>query len=149
MTFTRRQLEQLRQEGKIRGFLEKLPKTNECKKKSADSVLEKLPKRSKEKDWMEKNLWAWCLGKKIDYVPEHRFHPERKWRFDWCIPSLTIAIEYEGLMSKKSRHTTISGFTGDSEKYNAAQALGWKVLRYTALNYKELIYDLNKIANGK
>ena len=27
---------------------------------------------------------------------------------------------------------------------NAAQALGWKVLRFTALNYKDLITELNK-----
>ena len=79
------------------------------------------------------------------YEKELKFHPERKWRFDFAIPEMKVAIEYEGLMSEKSRHTTISGFTNDSEKYNAAQALGWKVLRYTALNYKNLSNDLNQI----
>ena len=71
-----------------------------------------------------------------DYVKELKFHPSRKWRFDFAIESLRIAIEYEGIMSEKSRHTTISGMSRDCEKYNTAQLLGWKVLRFTALNYK-------------
>jgi hypothetical protein len=79
------------------------------------------------------------------YETEFFFHPERQWRFDWAIPSMKVGIEYEGLMSKKSRHTTIKGFTGDTEKYNAAASLGWKVYRYTALNYGNLSKDLKKL----
>src|SRR5690606_7227576 len=66
---------------------------------------------------------------------EFKFHPERKWRFDFAIPELKAAIEYEGLNSKKSRHTTLKGYSGDSTKYNEAQRLGWVVLRYTAITY--------------
>ena len=73
-----------------------------------------------------------------DYVKELKFHPSRKWRFDFAIESLRIAIEYEGIMSEKSRHTTITGMSADCDKYNAAQLLGWKVLRFTAINYKNL-----------
>lgn len=79
-----------------------------------------------------------------EYVKELKFHPTRKWRFDYCIPSLKIAVEYEGIMSEKSRHTTITGMSGDCEKYNAAQAQGWKVLRFTALNYKNLITTIKE-----
>lgn len=80
-----------------------------------------------------------------EYVKEFKFHPTRKWRFDWAIPSLKIAVEYEGIMSEKSRHTTITGMSGDCEKYNAAQSLGWKVLRFTALNYEDLITTIKQI----
>jgi len=80
-----------------------------------------------------------------EYVKELKFHPKRKWRFDWAIPSLKIGLEYEGIMSEKSRHTTITGMSGDCEKYNAAQSLGWKVLRFTALNYKNLITTIKQI----
>ena len=73
-----------------------------------------------------------------NYVKELKFHPKRKWRFDFAIESLRIAIEYEGIMSEKSRHTTITGMSADCDKYNAAQLLGWKVLRFTAINYKNL-----------
>lgn len=83
----------------------------------------------------------------LDYQTEHTFHPTRKWRFDFAIPSRKIAIEYEGIVADKSRHTNIKGYTEDSNKYNEAQKLGWKVLRYTALNYKNMTNDLMEL-NG-
>lgn len=83
------------------------------------------------------------------FEKEYKFNPQRKWRFDFAIPEMKIGIEYEGLMSAKSRHTTITGFSNDTEKYNAAQALGWRVLRYTALNYKQMGSDLNQFSNGR
>jgi len=79
---------------------------------------------------------------KIDFIAEHRFHETRQWRFDIAIPSLKIAIEYEGIMSRKSRHTTVTGYTKDCEKYNAATIAGWRVLRYNALNYKSVGEDM-------
>ena len=100
-------------------------------------------KISVEKESIKTLLWVYKReGLIIDFVEELEFHPNRKFRFDWAIPSLMIAIEYEGVFSKKSRHTTISGFNEDCFKYNQAQILGWKVLRYTAKNYKDLSNDL-------
>ena len=78
----------------------------------------------------------------VDYETEHRFHKVRKFRFDIAVPHMMLAVEYEGLMSEKSRHTTITGFTNDCRKYNMAQLAGWKVLRYSALNYTEFENDL-------
>ena len=75
---------------------------------------------------------------KIDFVAEYKFHETRKWRFDIAIPSMKVAIEYEGIMSRKSRHTTVTGYTKDCEKYNAATIAGWRILRYNAINYKSL-----------
>jgi len=79
------------------------------------------------------------------YVNEFEFHPTRKWMFDHCIPKIKLAWEYEGLMSKKSRHTTATGYTGDCSKYNAAQKLGWIVLRYTTINASDSIRDLDEM----
>lgn len=95
----------------------------------------------------EMELMIKLLG--IEYVKEKKFHPDRRWKFDFAIPSKMIAIEYEGLMSDKSRHTSITGFSKDSEKYNKAQQLGWKVFRYTALTYKNLVTDLRTEINNK
>lgn len=67
---------------------------------------------------------------------EYRFHPTRKWRFDFAYPDLKIAFEYEGIFSVKSRHTSITGFSNDCDKYNEAQWLGWKVYRFTAIMLK-------------
>ncbi len=65
-------------------------------------------------------------------VCEYKFHPKRRWRFDFAYPEHMVAIEVEGLVYKgKSRHTTVSGYKGDIEKYNEAAILGWKVIRFS------------------
>ena len=83
---------------------------------------------------------------KLPYVTEYKFSKDRKYRFDWAIITThcKIGIEYDGLMSAKSRHITITGFSKDQEKFNLAALEGWIVLRYSALNYKQLIPDVLK-----
>ena len=73
----------------------------------------------------------------VNHADEYQFHPTRKWKFDIAIHELKIAIEYEGIAGGRSRHTEIEGYTQDCEKYNAAQILGWIVLRFTAKNIKQ------------
>lgn len=80
---------------------------------------------------------------------EYRFHPSRKWRFDFAVPELKLAFEYEGIISDKSRHTGIKGYTEDTNKYNEATLLGWKVYRFTALNYKDIVKYGKKESNRK
>jgi len=77
----------------------------------------------------------------LTLLPEHKFHPTRRWRADFAIPELRILIEYEGINSAKSGHTTITGYTSNCEKYNQAAILGWRVLRYTFKNYSQFIAD--------
>jgi len=86
----------------------------------------------------------------FSYVTEHKFHPVRHWRFDYALPDLGIAIEYEGLYSKKSRHTSIKGFREDCRKYNEAALLGWVVIRVTndMLKSGEVMDYLEKIQNN-
>lgn len=103
-------------------------------------------KISHEKEAIKTILWLYKREGKIkDFVEEHVFSTTRNFRFDWALPYLKLAVEYEGVFSKKSRHTTVNGFTMDCEKYNLAQLEGWKVLRYTALNYTDFENDLKKI----
>lgn len=64
-------------------------------------------------------------------VCEHQFHTERRWRFDYAIPSAMVAIEVEGGIYTKGRHTRGKGFEADIEKYNTAESMGWHVLRVT------------------
>lgn len=63
-------------------------------------------------------------------VMEHRFHPTRMWRFDYAWPDRRVALEVEGgIFRKKGAHNTPIAMMEDMEKYNAAAALGWRVLR--------------------
>jgi very-short-patch-repair endonuclease len=62
---------------------------------------------------------------------EYRFHPSRKFRFDFAWPAYKVAVEVEGGVYTNGRHTTGKGFTADCEKYNEAACLGWRVLRVT------------------
>ena len=65
----------------------------------------------------------------IEPVMEHKFHPDRKWRFDLSWPDKLVALEIEGGAWSGGRHTSGSGFVKDMEKYNAAVLLGWRILR--------------------
>ena len=64
------------------------------------------------------------------WVNELLFHPERKWRFDVACHSASIAIEIEGGVFVRGRHSRGKGMISDMEKYNAAVVLGWRLLRY-------------------
>ena len=55
----------------------------------------------------------------------------RKWRFDFAWPFYELAIELEGGVWTRGRHTRGSGFIKDCDKYNTAALMGWKVLRFT------------------
>jgi very-short-patch-repair endonuclease len=66
----------------------------------------------------------------IELERELRFHPVRKWRFDYASTEHKLAIEVEGGVWTKGRHTRPKGFLDDMEKYNNATALGWRVLRF-------------------
>ena len=67
----------------------------------------------------------------VDCVKEFKFHPKRRWRFDYAIPEYRIALEVEGGVWTSGRHTRPQGFLGDIEKYNAATLMGWRVFRTT------------------
>ena len=72
-------------------------------------------------------------------VREPRFHPTRRWRFDFYWPDQKVACEVEGGTwgRGKSRHTTGSGFHKDCEKYNEAGLLGILVIRVDAKHIKD------------
>ena len=73
-------------------------------------------------------------------LTEHVFHPTRKWRFDYALPEIKVAVEYQGhsgfVGKGSSGHSTIKGLTNDCEKSNAAQSLGWRILSFTALHFR-------------
>ena len=77
-------------------------------------------------------LWLWRnLGDGSEPEREWRFHPVRRWRFDFAFPDARVAIECEGGTWSRSRHVRGKGYAQDCLKYSAAAAMGWAVLRFT------------------
>ena len=93
----------------------------------------RVKRRASGKSRLEETLGVHMRSFGIDFKREVRFHPTRRWRFDFAIEELKIGIECEGLTKPgdKSRHTTNQGFENDCEKYNSAALRGWAVLRFT------------------
>lgn len=62
---------------------------------------------------------------------EYRYHPKRRWRFDFAWTERMVAVEIEGGTWSGGRHVRGAGFAKDCEKYNEAARLGWQVYRFT------------------
>lgn len=91
-------------------------------------------------------------------VREHRFHPTRRWRFDFAWPTAKLAVECDGGQWKKhgGRHAR----DGDREKLNEAAGFGWRVLRFSGQMLKKdpvacidtvrraLAYDARSVFEG-
>lgn len=69
--------------------------------------------------------------KNENIVKEFRFHPVRKWRFDYAFPERRVAVEVDGGVWTGGRHINPAGYINDMEKLNTAASMGWLVLRIT------------------
>lgn len=149
MKFNEAHIRQLQADGKIKGYqvtsTGKRPKEKNVGKQATQSA----NRPSKAKSWLSWNLMYWANEHALELKEEHKFHPERKWRFDWAFPAVKIAVEYEGIFSEKSRHTNMKGYSGDVVKYNTAVADGWRIIRATAMDYRQVPGKLNQLINQK
>ena len=60
---------------------------------------------------------------------EYKFHPDRRWRADYCHEATRTIVELEGGVWTGGRHTRGRGYIDDTRKYNAATSLGYSVYR--------------------
>lgn len=73
----------------------------------------------------------------IRFKREWRFHPQRRWRFDFALCTqidevpTSWAIEIDGGTWIQGRHTRGKGFENDCRKGNEAIKLGWTVIHFT------------------
>jgi len=85
---------------------------------------------------LEARFDVWVLPLlSVQPVQQHRFHPTRRWRFDYAYPDARLAIEVDGgqYTPRGGRHNT----DVDREKLNEAAKLGWRVLRYSGAMLKD------------
>lgn len=75
---------------------------------------------------------------------EQRFHEagfiyakKRQWRFDFAWPDMKLAVEIDGgLFRPMSGHRSPIGITEDRVKDAVAQLMGWVVLRFTEISFR-------------
>jgi very-short-patch-repair endonuclease len=79
----------------------------------------------------EEEFALYCRSEHLVPEREYRFHPNRRWRFDFAFPDEMLAVEIEGGIWTGGRHGRGAGFEKDCEKYNHAAIMGWTVLRYS------------------
>ena len=80
--------------------------------------------RKKNERWFE-TRWEQIGGQK--YKHDKRFHPTRRWRFDYQWSDIKVALEIDGGGHK----IYWAMYRRDVEKMNAALFLGWQVFRVT------------------
>lgn len=61
-------------------------------------------------------------------VLEYRFHPQRRWRWDWAWVDFRVALERQGGLWVRGRHSRARGQEADYEKFVQGQLLGWLVI---------------------
>lgn len=66
-----------------------------------------------------------------EFVEEHKFHPTRRWRFDFACLERKVAVEIDGGIWQYGRHNRAASLLKDYEKFNNAAAMGWVVLHFT------------------
>ena len=77
--------------------------------------------------------WWVLFGGDENIVSEYKFHESRKWRFDFALPSIKVAIEINGgTYQERGGHNWGKHMVGDYEKWNAATMMGWRVLLFTS-----------------
>jgi very-short-patch-repair endonuclease len=67
-------------------------------------------------------------------TPEFRFHPVRKFRWDWAWPEARLALEVEGGVWSGGAHGRGTGIVRDMEKSTLAAEEGWRIIRVTPSN---------------
>jgi hypothetical protein len=77
----------------------------------------------------------------LEWEREYYFaYPKYKYRFDYAIPAIKIALEVEGGLWNYGRHNTPTGYQEDCIKYTLASVLGWTLLRFTTIQVKKNLF---------
>ena len=84
---------------------------------------------------------------------EYKFHPTRRWRFDFAVIDKMVAIEIDGgQFQTRNAKASGKGWTGgrhntdaDREKMNEAAILGWKVIRFSGTQLDDAVKCIDTV----
>lgn len=62
----------------------------------------------------------------------HHFAPPRRYHVDFSWPDRKVAVELQGGVWTRGRHTRGAGYEQDCAKLNLLQTLGWRVFYVTS-----------------
>lgn len=102
-----------------------------------------------KKDQLEESFathWRLCYPQLPQPVRQHKFHPERKWRFDFSWPTWKVAVELQGGTFSRGRHSRPLGQAADYEKQRAAVQLGWRVLPFSTKCCDDMAAVVDEVA---
>jgi len=96
---------------------------------------------------LELFLRGLCHELDVSLQTEFKFHPVRKFRFDFAVIPLKVAVEYDGGVFSGGRHTQGVGYSNDAVKGNLALESGWKVYHVTSrlMEPKRVAETLNRL----
>lgn len=104
----------------------------------AENYSKNIPKpKSEGVDYLGKIVSALEILGVQEGKREYKFLHDRRFRFDWALPSAMVAVEFEGGIFTNGRHTRAKGYSNDAKKYNLAVMHGWKLLRFTTADTQE------------
>lgn len=69
----------------------------------------------------------------LRWTPEYKFHPKRRWRFDYACEVAKVAVEVNGGNYAGGRHINPTAIVKEYEKYAEAAAMGWVVISCTPM----------------
>jgi hypothetical protein len=59
---------------------------------------------------------------------EYKFHKDRKWKLDIAFPAERVAVEVQGGLFVRGRHTQGAALLKEYEKLNELAQMGWRII---------------------
>ncbi len=91
----------------------------------------KAVKTSKQAVLVNQFRSIWYSICEINLEEEFKFHPNRRFKCDFCHLPTRTCIEIEGgIFNPKGGHSSVTGILRDIEKYNELNFLGFRLFRF-------------------
>lgn len=71
---------------------------------------------------------------------QYKFHPVRKWLFDFAWPNRKLALEVNGGTYVHGAHSRGAQQRKDMEKWSEAALLGWRIIHVDTVDVKHKVH---------